>query len=161
MHIQAYMIGHTPFPLMPRIRDQNFCKIAIADGSTGHIVVITPWSTKLAIYNYGIVSFFFLIACVWSTLKERQCGEAIRSADWQTIQERKLDRLYIWIWIPSYCWSPHSVVYAGFEGGGCAQSVRERFWPCPLVNVLTERSKAKMPDGVPFWILFRQRNWDQ
>ena len=35
-------IGHAPFPLMRSVRDQNFRKITVAGGSTGHIAVTTP-----------------------------------------------------------------------------------------------------------------------
>ena len=49
--IQANTIGHAHFPFMHSVRDQNVRKIAVADGSTGHIVVTTPcysyWSGKI------------------------------------------------------------------------------------------------------------------
>ena len=41
MCIQAYMIGHAPFPLMRSVRDQNFRKIAVADGSIADTIALT------------------------------------------------------------------------------------------------------------------------
>ena len=44
MHIQVYTIGHAHLPFMRSVRDQDVHKIAVADRSTGHIAVTTPWN---------------------------------------------------------------------------------------------------------------------